>query len=58
LDIIFKQSPIIFGEMPMPLEFQSISHGKIAFGFFNIETEMKTMIEKSKNPLFDGFILA
>jgi hypothetical protein len=26
--------------MPMPLEFQSISHGKIAFGFFNIETDM------------------
>jgi len=24
----------------MPLEFQSISHGKIAFGFFNIETDM------------------
>jgi hypothetical protein len=44
--------------MPMPLEFQSISHGKIAFGFFNIETEMKGMIEKSKNPLFDGLILA
>ena len=36
----------------MPLEFQSISQGKIAFGFFNIE------IEKSKNALFDGFILA
>jgi hypothetical protein len=42
----------------MPLEFQSISHGKIAFGFFNMETEMKDMIEKSKNPLFDGLILA
>jgi hypothetical protein len=26
--------------MSMPLEFQSISHGKIAFGFFNIETDM------------------
>lgn len=24
----------------MPLEFQSISHGKISFGFFNIETDM------------------
>ena len=24
----------------MPLEFQSISHGPIAFGFFNIETDM------------------
>ena len=24
----------------MPLEFQSISHGSIAFGFFNIETDM------------------
>jgi len=24
----------------MPLEFHSISHGKIAFGFFNIETDM------------------
>jgi hypothetical protein len=24
----------------MPLEFESISHGKIAFGFFNIETHM------------------
>jgi len=24
----------------MPLEFTSISHGKIAFGFFNIETDM------------------
>ena len=24
----------------MPLEFQSISHGKIAFGFFNIETDL------------------
>jgi hypothetical protein len=24
----------------MPLEFESISHGKIAFGFFNIETDM------------------
>lgn len=24
----------------MPLEFDSISHGKIAFGFFNIETDM------------------
>lgn len=24
----------------MPLEFQSISHGRIAFGFFNIETDM------------------
>jgi hypothetical protein len=24
----------------MPLEFESISHGRIAFGFFNIETEM------------------
>jgi hypothetical protein len=24
----------------MPLEFESISHGKIAFGFFNIETNM------------------
>jgi hypothetical protein len=26
--------------MPMSLEFQSINHGKIAFGFFNIETDM------------------
>jgi hypothetical protein len=26
--------------MKMPLEFESISHGKIAFGFFNIETDM------------------
>ena len=24
----------------MPLEFQSVSHGPIAFGFFNIETDM------------------
>jgi hypothetical protein len=24
----------------MPLEFESISHGKIAFGFFNIETDI------------------
>jgi len=24
----------------MPLEFESISHGRIAFGFFNIETDM------------------
>jgi hypothetical protein len=24
----------------MPLEFQSLSHGSIAFGFFNIETDM------------------
>ncbi len=24
----------------MPLEFKSLSHGKIAFGFFNIETDM------------------
>jgi len=24
----------------MPLEFDSLSHGKIAFGFFNIETDM------------------
>jgi len=24
----------------MPLEFESISHGKIAFGFFNVETDM------------------
>ena len=24
----------------MPLEFDSLSHGRIAFGFFNIETEM------------------
>jgi hypothetical protein len=24
----------------MPLEFQSISHGSVAFGFFNIETDM------------------
>jgi hypothetical protein len=24
----------------MPLEFESFSHGKIAFGFFNIETDM------------------
>ena len=24
----------------MPLEFESMSHGKIAFGFFNIETDM------------------
>jgi hypothetical protein len=24
----------------MPLEFESISHGKVAFGFFNIETDM------------------
>jgi len=24
----------------MPLEFESISHGKITFGFFNIETDM------------------
>lgn len=24
----------------MPLEFESLSHGKIAFGFFNIETDM------------------
>lgn len=24
----------------MPLQFESISHGKIAFGFFNIETDM------------------
>jgi hypothetical protein len=33
----------------MPLEFDSLNHGKIAFGFFNIETE------KSKNPVFDDF---
>jgi hypothetical protein len=26
--------------MSMPLEFDSLSHGKIAFGFFNIETDM------------------
>jgi hypothetical protein len=26
--------------MKMPLEFESISHGKIAFGFFNIETDI------------------
>src|SRR4030066_1082606 len=26
--------------MKMPLEFKSISHGKIAFGFFNVETDM------------------
>jgi hypothetical protein len=26
--------------MKMPLEFESISHGMIAFGFFNIETDM------------------
>jgi hypothetical protein len=25
---------------PMPLEFQSLSHGRIAFGFFNIETDI------------------
>ncbi len=24
----------------MPLEFQSLSHGPIAFGFFNIESDM------------------
>lgn len=24
----------------MPLEFESISHGRVAFGFFNIETDM------------------
>jgi hypothetical protein len=24
----------------MPLEFESLSHGKVAFGFFNIETDM------------------
>jgi hypothetical protein len=24
----------------MPLEFESVSHGKVAFGFFNIETDM------------------
>jgi hypothetical protein len=24
----------------MPLEFESMSHGKVAFGFFNIETDM------------------
>jgi len=24
----------------MPLEFESLSHGKIAFGFFNVETDM------------------
>lgn len=24
----------------MPLEFESLSHGRIAFGFFNIETDM------------------
>jgi len=24
----------------MPLEFESISHGPIAFGFFNIDTDM------------------
>ncbi len=24
----------------MPLAFQSLSHGQIAFGFFNIETDM------------------
>ena len=24
----------------MPLEFESLSHGKMAFGFFNIETDM------------------
>ncbi len=24
----------------MPLEFESLNHGRIAFGFFNIETDM------------------
>jgi hypothetical protein len=33
---------IMGGELKtrMPLEFESLSHGKIAFGFFNIETDM------------------
>ena len=29
----------------MPLEFHSISHGRIAFGFFNIETDL-LLLEK------------
>ena len=35
-----KINPKGWKEEPMPLEFESISHGKIAFGFFNIETDM------------------
>jgi hypothetical protein len=28
-----------WGKRKMPLEFESLSHGRIAFGFFNIETD-------------------
>ena len=28
------------GDAPMPLAFESLSHGTIAFGFFNIESDM------------------
>jgi hypothetical protein len=28
----------------MPLEFESLSHGRIAFGFFNIETDMILLV--------------
>jgi hypothetical protein len=35
-----KINPKGWKEEPMPLEFESISHGRIAFGFLNIETDM------------------
>jgi hypothetical protein len=34
----------------MPLEFESISHGRVAFGFFNIETDMILLNQPTGRP--------
>jgi len=39
MTLVLKWAHKIGIGVKMPLEFQSISHGKIAFGFFNIETD-------------------
>jgi len=37
---LFKLAPNFVGAHTLPLAFESLSHGTIAFGFFNIETDM------------------
>ncbi|MGD0237010.1 MAG: hypothetical protein ABSC55_21055 [Syntrophorhabdales bacterium] len=37
---MLESDTVLLLHSPMPLLFESVSHGELAFGFFNIETDM------------------
>jgi hypothetical protein len=37
---LLESGTVLLLHSPMPLLFESVSHGEVAFGFFNIETDM------------------